>query len=227
MQTMVPEGYSGGVAEIADSFQRQSKSRATFYYIYSSNEIKIENALSKSAYLSEGQGAKLTAVNVVRSAPAQPLNLVVKAVSYNPMPFASMLSNKKNLSIEEQLTFTPEQGKKYIVRGVLNAEEQVIWVEEYLGKKVAQIGDWSDESTQVNSEDSPSSLEKFKLVRAGDPKEYVLSVFGKPDTFSEKGTNYLTGKAGSQTLTYEGLGTIIIDAPNKYDFSVKEVIVSQ
>lgn len=222
--SLIPEGYTGETASISDSFQRQSKSRATFFYLYSTDGKSIENSLSRSAFLSDGQGAKLTTGTIIRQAPTKPITVLLKSASYNPQLISSILSKKKNLTFEKELSFTPEPGKRYIVRGELTEEKKSIWIEEYLGKKVAQSDDIDTDSVNLNPNSTLSRSELFLKIQESDPKEYIVSTFGEPDNIVKKKSNFLTGKPAIHDYEYDGLGIVRLEAPNKYDIYVKEII---
>lgn len=133
----VPEGYTGPVANIADSGFAESRAKAQIFAVIEIDGNKVVNSFSASANASYGQGFALTTQFVSRAVPARPMKLKIRGSHTTGAPIHALFSQAAGsfFSVEGEIDFTPEAGGQYVVRGELRKEGSSVWVEDTRSKQ--------------------------------------------------------------------------------------------
>ncbi|WDZ97522.1 hypothetical protein Herbaro_06945 [Herbaspirillum sp. WKF16] len=132
--TAVPEGYRGPTALLKDSSDVYSMSKADIFYALSVNEAEIDNALFTTRRANEGRGSIMAVQKVQRPIPAQPLKIGVSARTTYAAPIMAMANTV--YGVKGVVSFTPEAGKVYVVRGKLTEAYSAVWIEEEASKTI-------------------------------------------------------------------------------------------
>lgn len=226
----LPEGYVGDIATINDSFQRQSRSRANFYYIKLIDGKPVHNSLNASASASYGQGAQLVTMGASRSVPVKPLNIHIVGQVYHSAPVGAIFNAGKNYIVEGEVNFTPEKDQNYLITGSLSETYSAVWIEDTNGNVVSKVIE--NKSPSYTPSQSPNDQQKskelsreelFLNLAGGESESLVVSKLGKPDGVSKHSGNAFTGKPGSITYQYKGLGNIQFSARNEKPLFIERV----
>lgn len=126
----IPKDYAGPLATIEDSAQSETGSRAQFYYLSEINGGRVDNVLGETRKANAGRGFSLSPVQYRRDLPAQALNLKLAAKVGYGAPIQEMLNATTLYSAERTLNVKLESNKRYVVKGVLTAEKQDVWLED-------------------------------------------------------------------------------------------------
>ncbi|NUU04091.1 hypothetical protein [Herbaspirillum robiniae] len=133
-KTAIPEGYAGPTALLKDSSDVYSMSKADIFYTLSVNGDEIDNARFATRRANEGRGAIMAVQKVQRPIPAQPLKVGVSARTVYAAPIMAMANTV--YAVKGIVSFTPETGKTYVVRGKLSPTYSAVWIEEEASKSV-------------------------------------------------------------------------------------------
>jgi len=136
----VPDDYTGPTATIADISYRISGSTAQVFAVEEVDGHAVHNSLIATRNAS-GYGFGLRTVNVERKVPVRPLILKLVATHAGRAPIVDLFSqaNGTFYSVEGVVSFTPEPGGSYIVRGGLLKEERSVWLSDAkTGKRVTE-----------------------------------------------------------------------------------------
>lgn len=128
----VPKDYTGPTAVIADSGFSENGTKAQLFALMEVDGNRIGNAFGASASASHGRGASLTTVYPQRAVPARPMKLLIRASHATGMPIHAIASQIAGtfFSIDGTVDFTPEAGRRYVVRGELKKEKSSVWIED-------------------------------------------------------------------------------------------------
>lgn len=226
----LPEGYTGDIATIDDSFQRQSRSKANLYYIKLIDGKSIQNSLSASAAASYGKGAQLITMGASRPVPIKPLSIYIVGQVYHSAPIGAMFNAGKNYIVEGEVDFTPEKDKSYLINGSLSEAYSAVWIEDINGNVVSKIIE-NKSPSYVPAHESDDQPEKKELSReelflnltSGESESLVVSKLGRPDGISKYSGNAFIGKRASVTYQYKGLGDIQFSAQNEKPLFIERV----
>lgn len=229
----VPKGYTEDIATIDDSFQRQSRSKANFYYISQVGGKPIRNSLVASSKASSGRGARLITRGASRSIPVKPLSLYLVGRVYHSSPVGAMLGAGSNYTVEGEVDFTPEAGASYLVNGRLSEDYSAVWIEDVNGNIVSEVLE-KKAPAYIQVQESGDQLNKkilskeelFLNLSSGESEKLVVSKIGRPDSISKYGGNFLIEKPASVTYKYEGLGEVQFSARNSKPLFIERVIPS-
>ena len=140
----IPEGYSGPIANIADSGIVEDGTKAQVFALTEIDGNRVGNSFIASAQASQGRGFSLTPRFVDRGVPIRPMKLTLRGSHVTAAPIQAMALQLAGrfYSVEGIVDFTPSQSKRYVVRGELAAEGSSVWLEdEATGEAVtAKIG---------------------------------------------------------------------------------------
>lgn len=126
----IPKDYSGPLATIQDSARSETGSRAQFYYLSEIDGRRVDNVLGETRKANSGRGFSLSPVQYRRDVPAQLSKLKIEARVGYGAPIQEMLNTATLYSTERTLNVKLESNKSYVVKGVLTAEKQEVWLEE-------------------------------------------------------------------------------------------------
>jgi hypothetical protein len=128
----VPDGYTGPVAVVADSGQREDATKAQVFALMEVDGNSIDNSFAASARASQGQGFALTTRFVSRQVPATPMKVKIKASHATGAPIQQLFGQAAGsfLSVEGVTDFTPAPGGNYVVKGELSKGGSSVWIED-------------------------------------------------------------------------------------------------
>lgn len=226
----IPEGYTGELATIDDSFQRLSRSKASFYYIKLIDGEPIHNSLTASSAASNGKGSQLIAMGASRSIPIKPINLYLIGQVHHSAPIGYIFSSTSNYIIEGEVNFTPKKNEKYLINGSLSEDYSAVWIEDINGNVVSKVIEKRGLShvSIIDSGLQPQKIELskkelFLKLASGESENLVVSKLGKPDKITKYGGNFLIEKPPSVTYQYEGLGSIQFSAQKSAALFIERV----
>lgn len=131
----VPQGHVGPVAIVEDSFRQLSTSKTDFFYVEQVDGHKIDNSRAKSLAANRGAGMRMTPQFEQRNIPAsRPTSLTIVARTEYAAPILTL--TRSVYEVKGVVDFTPEPGKRYVVRGSLQADRSSVWLEEKESQQV-------------------------------------------------------------------------------------------
>lgn len=114
---------------IKDSYQAYDAEKSDFFYVESIDGKYVKNSLQRSVELNRGKGFRLNPYLIDRQVPAnKPVKLSLAAKTQYGAPIQELFG--KVYQVKGEITFTPEKGKKYIVKGELGAGVSLVWLED-------------------------------------------------------------------------------------------------
>lgn len=138
----VPDSYKGETAWLDDHTYQETGSVGRMFAVMSIDGVTYDNAFRRTNQATAGRGFSLIMVSTGRKVVAgKAQTFVLKASHVHAAPIQAMLSSASgtNLSVEKTYTFTPESGKRYVVKGQLKAGDTDVWLEDaQTGRKVTQ-----------------------------------------------------------------------------------------
>jgi hypothetical protein len=136
------DGFKGETAVLQDSYAGYESggllgpARARFFVATKIDGKYIPNAVDETDHANEGRGFAMTPVPYERRVPIKPMKVQLFAQVYYAAPIASILS--KTYDTRKEVSFTPEPGARYVVRGKLGDEGSDVWIEKEDGGVVAK-----------------------------------------------------------------------------------------
>jgi len=124
----VPEGYTGPVANITDSYNYRSDKAYDFFVVTKVNGKPIDESLSATAGANYGRGFAITPLAIGRKVPAQEATFTVLGRTHYAAPILEMLNPVYQISGE--IKFTPLPDHDYYVEGKMDDEHSVIWIRD-------------------------------------------------------------------------------------------------
>lgn len=142
-KTAVPEDYTGPTAILKDSSDVYNMSKADIFYTLLVNGEEMNNALFATRGANQGRGAMMAVQKFQRRIPIEPLKVVVSARTTYAAPIMALTSTV--YGVKGVVSFTPEAGKVYVVRGKLSEAYSAVWIEEegnkaLVGEKIEAQG---------------------------------------------------------------------------------------
>lgn len=142
----VPEGYSGPLAKVQDTFTQRGDRAVDIFYLASINGKKIDNALLTTTSANAGRGFAMDAKQYTRDVPAQPATVTLTARTHYAAPILELTNPV--YQVKGDIQFAPVAGHTYVVRGELRADYGAVWLEDaetkaVTGNKVEVKGDVS------------------------------------------------------------------------------------
>lgn len=130
----IPQGYSGKTARVIDSYTNKAAVDAHYFYVTRIDKQRVETSwyLTRVAYI--GKGTKFSPIMKEHRVTTQQQTFSVIGHIFYPTDAQDLFSD--DLTIENNVTFTPKAGEEYTVRGKLSSQGSVIWIEDSTGLKV-------------------------------------------------------------------------------------------
>ena len=132
----IPDNYSGPLATIRDSGVAETSNRSQFFFLAEVDGQHVDNARSVSKRANSGRGFALAPQSFSRQVPAKPSTLTLKGEVEYGAPIQAMLNAGTLYSVEKKMTFTPQSGRTYVVKGILTADKKDVWLEDEGGQRV-------------------------------------------------------------------------------------------
>jgi len=130
----IPEGYTGPRATIKDSATVHSASKVDYFVVAKIDGKIVKNSRVESIAANQGRGFYMSPVVLTRDVPARPITVDLVARTEYAAPILALTSVV--YQVAGQITFTPEESKFYVVRGVLSAEYAAVWIEDQQTQKI-------------------------------------------------------------------------------------------
>lgn len=128
----VPKDYAGPTATVADTGFSEDGSKAQIFALIAIDGNSILNAFSESARASHGRGFSLTTVFPERKVQVRTMRALIRGSHATGAPIHAIASTMAGTfySVEGTVEFTPEAGRRYLVKGELKKEGSSVWIEE-------------------------------------------------------------------------------------------------
>jgi len=132
----VPEGYTGPTAVIKDTYSNKAALTAHYFTLLKINDNYVESSFgaTRSAYY--GQGAYFEPVMVEREVLPESQAFTISAYVFFPTDMQMLFGN--TLTVEGTVTFSPEPGESYLVKGELNETRSEVWLENSKGDLIGE-----------------------------------------------------------------------------------------
>lgn len=138
----VPQGYAGPTATVVDTGFSEDGTKAQLFALVEIDGNSIANAFGASAIASHGRGASLTTVFPERSVQAKPMKVRLRGSHATGAPIHAMASQMAGtfFSVDGSVDFSPQENRKYRVKGELKKEKSSVWIEDAdTGKPVTSV----------------------------------------------------------------------------------------
>ena len=214
--SLIPEGYTGEVVEIVDTYQRQSIGVANFYYAATIGNQKLDNAMRKSARYSQGQF--LTFAGVGRKVTTTPQRIHLHGYTLYVVPLEGMLSSTDDHTVDGWVTFTPKANTDYLIKGSLSAAYSAVWIEDHHGNIVTDLVERTGPDAQAakvakalvfnqtHKQSQQSKQVAFANISPGASMPIVTKILQWPST---KIATFRTDNRHLTKKQYKGLGTLL------------------
>ena len=139
---LVPDDFKGQTATLRDTYANfhsgglLGPDSAQFFVASEVDGKPIETALGKTLSANNGRGFSMTPVPDERRVPIR----TMKVKLYGEVHYAADIAILFNKTYEtrREVTFTPEPGGRYVVRGKLADTGSSLWIETEDGRIIAQ-----------------------------------------------------------------------------------------
>lgn len=132
----IPANYSGPLATIRDTGVSESANRSQFFFLAEIDGQPVDGGRSASKRANSGRGFGLKPQSFSREVPAKPSTFTLKGEVEYGAPIQAMLNAGTLYKTEKKVTFTPQSTRTYLVKGVLTADKQDVWLEDDTGQRV-------------------------------------------------------------------------------------------
>lgn len=136
VQPTMPEDYRGPTATIQDTEHRIDRGTANLFYLESIDGKRINTSRTESLRASYGQGDVLDTVLLKNWVPARRQVFTIVGRTTYAMPMRAMTGTV--YEIRGDITFAPEGGRSYVVRGDLSESGPKVWLEERVSGKIIE-----------------------------------------------------------------------------------------
>jgi hypothetical protein len=139
---LLPDGYTGATASIADSGVAEAKEMSRLFFVEAVDGKRPERRLMASHNVSYHEGGTYTLAKVSRRVAAQPMRLKLVGVRTGPTLFQAVRVRARGAyrHVEGEIVFTPSPGGDYTVTGELGKEGSSVWLmDSATGKRVSEV----------------------------------------------------------------------------------------
>lgn len=148
----IPAGYTGPRSTIRDTALVHGSSKVDFFTAEKVNGSEIEDSATKTRVANQGRGFMMSPEYVEHEVPAgQPVRLEIRARTSYAAPILEL--TLPVYQVKGEVSFTPEAGHTYAVKGQLGENYSAVWVEDTSTQQVvdrkievngsAKLGFWS------------------------------------------------------------------------------------
>lgn len=124
----VPASYSGPTAKVDDSSDRVTSRQGDFCVLQTLDGRRIANSIGETLQRGAGKGLTLYAWVTKRQVPARPVKAGLKCETVHAAPILALMGTV--YSVEGTVDFDPQPDRRYVVKGVLGADESSVWIED-------------------------------------------------------------------------------------------------
>jgi hypothetical protein len=126
---LLPPDTDFSKVTIKDSVQVHASDKADFFYVESIDGESIKNSLQRSMQLNRGKGFRMDPYLIDRQVAAnKTVKLNLAAKTHYGAPIQELFN--KVYQVKGQITFSPERGKTYVVKGELDEGISSVWLED-------------------------------------------------------------------------------------------------
>lgn len=240
----IPEGYSGPLITIDDSFKSLGSRKAEMFYIQKINNKDVENAHRKSFSASSGQSGVLVTQGYSHKLPAMKTKLLLSGEIMHGAPIGYLFNSGSNYVVRGEIEFSPEVNKHYLISGELSKERSAVWVENINGDIVSEVVllvkgnetpsitpasifiEESDHAAHSLSDVKEDKITLFSNISGGESLTLVITKVGEPDSISYDDGNFFSQRRPHIDYIYSGLGKIRFTSRNKKAENVLRVFPS-
>ncbi len=139
---LVPDNYAGDTAILRDSYGNYrdggwlNTDTAHFFVATKVDGKIIANSLSQTTGDNYGRGFSMTPVPYERRVPVKTMKVDLWGTTHHAADIGILMN--KNYSVRRTVTFTPQPGGRYVVKGRLADQGSAVWIESEDGTVVAQ-----------------------------------------------------------------------------------------
>ncbi|MBV8503444.1 MAG: hypothetical protein JO006_17215 [Paucibacter sp.] len=140
----VPAGYTGPRAQLDDSAQTQSGSRADFFVVEQLDGAGVDNSLNETVRRNQGRGMSMTPYFISRPLIAEkPIKVSIRGRTHYAAPIQELTGTV--YQVKGIVEFTPKANGRYAVVGELSESKSAVWIEDaethqMVGQKVEVVG---------------------------------------------------------------------------------------
>jgi hypothetical protein len=151
-QNPIPEGYSGPVANLADSGGMQSGTSANLFFAEKIDDRLIQDSLSATKAANYGGGFALRPAIINRNIPARPCKVTITGRTHYAAPILELIN--KVYQVSGIVDFDPQPNGNYVVTGVLGDDYSAVWIED------VHTGNTASSKIEVKGSSTLGILEK-------------------------------------------------------------------
>jgi hypothetical protein len=134
-QNPLPDAYSGPKAKLLDSVANYNGTKADYFFLYQYNGKSIRQAYDVSVDNNRGNGFMLLPPEIVaRDVPAEEGRFYLIGRTHYAAPIQE-LSHGVYMA-KGELSFSPEAGATYVIRGTLGETLAEVWIENAATGKI-------------------------------------------------------------------------------------------
>jgi hypothetical protein len=131
----LPEGYVGPKALIKDTATVHSGSKVDYFGVTKLDGKAIRSSRIESLSANYGRGFRMSPVVLDREIPAgKPVTVYLQGRTEYAAPILALTNTV--YQVEGEISFTPQEGRTYEVKGILSAELTTVWLEDSATKEV-------------------------------------------------------------------------------------------
>lgn len=125
----IPEGYSGPRATIRDTALTHSSSKVDFFVAEQVNGGKIESSINRTLAANYGRGFMMDPKFVEHELPAgKTVTVAIRGRTEYAAPILAL--TQAVYEVKGEVSFTPEEGHIYAVKGSLGEKQSAVWIED-------------------------------------------------------------------------------------------------
>ncbi len=142
--TTLPAGYSGPSASISDSSYIYSTRKADFFLVDAIDGTSVLNAKDRTIQVNAGRGLAQSAQTMTRAVETKPTVFHITGQTHYAAPILAV--GGASYVVQGNVSFTPVEGERYVVKGSLGPQYQAVWIENattgiQVGNKLMIRGD--------------------------------------------------------------------------------------
>ena len=147
---VVPDDFAGPTAVLADSSANLvvprfalfslrrfvTPPKIDLFYAYKVDDRPIVNIAALTATRNENRGFSLDVSPHERRIPVKPLTVELVGTTYHAAEIGGIFD--ESYFVSGTVTFTPVDGRRYVVRGILSKDYSAVWLETADGRVVGE-----------------------------------------------------------------------------------------
>jgi len=132
----IPDGYTGPLARISDSYTPTNNGGFDFFYLAEVNGKNIDNSLARTAQTNAGMGFSMNPVIIGRYVPARSAVFTITGRTLYAAPILDLANTI--YEVTGNIRFTPQPDHSYKVRGILSDTGSSVWIEDQNGAVIVK-----------------------------------------------------------------------------------------